>query len=323
MQKRLIILIVCLQIFIVIGLIFYILQKQKPAVSVTPLSKKELVFSESDTLKYFYDLKPNATYTQERSWLSYKATQTLNADSLNEQKMYSLEKPKSTYRIVTIGDSFTYGYYVNTPDNYPEQLEKLMNATRVCPKYTHYDVINLGVSGYDIRYQIERLNQKGTKYQPDLLIWLIKDDDFDQVLEVMLPKRNLYKNEFEADQNLLESYFKKGIYMPWKVKVEKELRDDYGLSSILEYQKKALRLINQYYLGPILIVTFSKTEKEKKEVLRAFAKERGNVFYYDSLVDIYKLNGALPDGHPNKEGYSLIAKDVYEYLQKNNVVSCR
>lgn len=91
--------------------------------SLVKLNKKDLIFEENEGLKYFYEPKPDSISEWNPEWLGFTVKNKINADSLNDRLNYETNKPDSTYRILTIGDSFTYGLYVKTEDNYSKTLE--------------------------------------------------------------------------------------------------------------------------------------------------------------------------------------------------------
>jgi len=132
-------------------------------VSMNPINKDELIFSEEGNLKYFYERKPNSIDSKKQEWLpnNYDYEITINAESLNERFDYSSDKPQDVFRIITIGDSFTYGKYVNTKENYPERLEDLLNKELKCQNIKRFEVINLGMGGYDIEYSVHRFKIRG------------------------------------------------------------------------------------------------------------------------------------------------------------------
>ena len=59
-------------------------------------------------------------------WGPNKGTYTINNDSLNERFNYSENKDKNTFRIITLGASYTYGLYVDTKNNWTEILEDIL-----------------------------------------------------------------------------------------------------------------------------------------------------------------------------------------------------
>ena len=150
------------------------------AISVLPLNPSHIVFSKADGLHYFYELIPNVELKSQHPFLPPGNYLTIvhNSDSLNERFEYSVEKPAGTYRIIALGDSFTFGALVDTKDNYPEQLEDLLNNELRCKNIGHFEVINLGVYGYDLWYSAERFLKRGEKYNPDLVLWFVKLGDF-------------------------------------------------------------------------------------------------------------------------------------------------
>lgn len=84
----------------------------------------------------------------------------------------SWNKPKNVYRILALGDSFTYGYARELADTYVKQLETLLNTdTR------KVDVINAGVTHYNLYQSLTYLKNKGVRYQPDLVVYFFYMDD--------------------------------------------------------------------------------------------------------------------------------------------------
>lgn len=99
------------------------------ALSYNNINKENLIFPPDHELKYYYESKPNVTETDQPEWLPYNAVYTLNSDGFNERFDYSLKKSPKTFRVITLGDSFTFGHFVNTADNFPEKLEDVLNTS--------------------------------------------------------------------------------------------------------------------------------------------------------------------------------------------------
>ncbi len=85
---------------------------------------------------------------------------------------HSVEKPTGIKRIVTVGDSFTFGMSVNQQDAYSFQLEKILNKEK-----KEYEVINRGVMGYNMWQHYEMLKKNAIPYQPDLIMLELYIDD--------------------------------------------------------------------------------------------------------------------------------------------------
>ena len=80
---------------------------------------------------------------------------------------YPPPKIPGQLRILSIGDSFTWGTSVNFDDPYPERLERYLNhsGTR-----TTYEVVNLGNERTSSPEQVELLHEVSARIQPDLVI---------------------------------------------------------------------------------------------------------------------------------------------------------
>lgn len=71
------------------------------------------------------------------------------------------------FRIVVIGDSVTMGQGVDEGEAYPARLESLLRESQG----RDFEVINLGVSGLNIRHSVNRLRRVGLRYHPDLVVY--------------------------------------------------------------------------------------------------------------------------------------------------------
>ncbi len=70
-------------------------------------------------------------------------------------------KPEGVFRIVTLGDSHTFGFGVPLAYHYTTLLEGY---------FKNLEVINLGVNGYGLDQMLLRLQSEGLKYHPDLVL---------------------------------------------------------------------------------------------------------------------------------------------------------
>jgi len=87
----------------------------------------------------------------------------------------TLPEEESVVRVFTIGDSFTYGYGVNRNETYSYYLQLLLNNNSM---YKNFEVINIGICGYNL-FQIYEVFKEVLKYQPDIIIYGIMDNDLD------------------------------------------------------------------------------------------------------------------------------------------------
>ena len=105
-----------------------------------------------------WSLKPGAVAVSKRtgSAVEYR----INSKGLRDQER-TYQKPKGIYRIVLIGDSYTFGAGVPIETHF---------STLLRGSFTALEVINLGVNGYGIDQAFLRLQKEGFKYAPDLVI---------------------------------------------------------------------------------------------------------------------------------------------------------
>lgn len=86
---------------------------------------------------------------------------------------YPFERSADTFRILALGDSYTYGWLVNNPeDTYPKIIEKKLNA-----EGEKIEVINAGSPGFSLPEMVRRFISDGKYYSPNLVMIGINDDE--------------------------------------------------------------------------------------------------------------------------------------------------
>ncbi|MBI9093091.1 MAG: hypothetical protein JEZ12_28095 [Desulfobacterium sp.] len=104
---------------------------------------------------------------------------TINSIGLREFNDLSTVKTKT--RILCLGDSITFGLGVNQSRTYPEQLQSMLNKSGTGQEY---EVINAGISGFSAMDEAAYLKHLIKVCQPDLIIWLPVENDYDDSLGV-------------------------------------------------------------------------------------------------------------------------------------------
>jgi len=116
--------------------------------------------------------------------------------SLNSQGLrdtyHPFKKSNGIFRIVTIGDSMTFGIGVNLDDSYPKVFEKILNLE---DKTRHYEVINISSLGVGPVQYVDYLNSIGYRFHPDLVIieFSVDNDIFDASSAREITNPLLYK----------------------------------------------------------------------------------------------------------------------------------
>lgn len=91
----------------------------------------------------------------------------INSYGLRDRE-FPVEKPSNMYRIVVLGDSWTFGSGVELKDTYGKQLEHLLNSSSLTNM--QYQVINAGVGGYNTVNEVRFFEKKLMGLRPDLVI---------------------------------------------------------------------------------------------------------------------------------------------------------
>ena len=104
---------------------------------------------------------------------------------------YLIPKSVNKYRIVVLGDSFTWGLGVDENDTIPKLLESDLQEFS-----SNIEVINCGIEGTNTVQQLNIFKQRAIKYDPDLvlLIYYLNDIDFIPKLANRYYDSSMYSN---------------------------------------------------------------------------------------------------------------------------------
>lgn len=280
---------------------------------VSVLKRDDLLFSNIEGLKYFYEPKPGMIEKRNPDWLGYEADYTINADTLNSTREYAVPKPAGTYRIEAIGDSFTFGEYVSTQNTWVNLLETSMHSVQ-CPGVTTIDVLNLGVYGYDIPYSVARFTHRGLKYEPDLVILLINDWMLTRDNELFIP---LEKKKVDEG---VQYYNPKTGYYDAAIAADTEIRNRIGYDTIVQKNSSLISSLTDRYPGKLLLVSFSSLPPKYAELLNGIVSVHPNRVFYTTLPPIYQdRTYSLRDSHPNTKGHAYIAAHLFDYMKQSKL----
>jgi lysophospholipase L1-like esterase len=132
----------------------------KPRINV--IYRENFRLSENPVLKF--ELQPGSRDGDSR----------ISSVGLRDQE-FDRAKPTGTYRIGIIGDSITYGLTCEQEQAFAKRLEGLLASAG--PDATRFEVLNLGVSGYNISQVVERLRTVGMPFDLDLVIYVYSLND--------------------------------------------------------------------------------------------------------------------------------------------------
>ncbi len=114
------------------------------------------------------------TLQQTRDSEPYQVVENINSLGLRGVREIRPTKPDGVLRVACVGDSFTYGHGVNDDETWPHQLEQAL-ATRL--GVGRVEVLNFGVSAYEITQEVRQIETMVMRFDPDLVLlcWFFND----------------------------------------------------------------------------------------------------------------------------------------------------
>jgi lysophospholipase L1-like esterase len=239
----------------------------------------------------------------------------INSDGFRDYE-YAIEKPVNTYRIIALGDSFTYGAGVELEDSWPKILERKLNELN---NGVHYEVLNFGVPGYNIHDQVEFLKMKGIKYTPDLVIFTFLGNDIENSTAIKEKVQYYYKKYREGNLTIPANVSVSGFIF------NKATQDHY-----LELQHQPFEEVWKIVNNPIYELINISKEKRFKLLLLIFnyaSEQREKLLdtcselkipFVDLYIEVFRKYGEKSiihgDLHPSKFGNEKIAEVVKQKL---------
>lgn len=106
---------------------------------------------------------------QKLDLLPSRITGTLRTNALGmRDREYPAEKPPGSFRILALGDSVTFGVQVPVADTWENQLERALGSRG--PPGESFEVLNLGVPGYNTEQSWLRYQRRGAQLGADLVL---------------------------------------------------------------------------------------------------------------------------------------------------------
>lgn len=116
----------------------------------------------SDNPKLLYELVPGV--------VADHGDVVINSDGMRDRDR-PVAKARSTFRIACVGDSICFGMGVGQLGTFPRRLEVLLNRC-FATEGRRFEVLNFGLTGYNITQNVENLRVRALKYDPDLILFV-------------------------------------------------------------------------------------------------------------------------------------------------------
>ncbi len=254
-------------------------------------------------------------------------------------KEYNISRSNNKTRIIVLGDSITEGAFLEPNETFSYLLENEVTKNK-------YEVINLGVTGYNIFQYTETLKRKGIILKPDVVIIGFFINDFINTPIIYQTNTTYMIVNYFQGNILLDNSFSWFLFRHsriyrriYRILVEKTVFNDYsenqGLYHFLQFREpgynnflelKNICEANNLSLLVAILPEITKSEDYKflsihQEIIGFL---ENNNFSYIDFLPIYNENDInnlqipeLQDNiHPNKKGNRLIADNLNETLSE-------
>lgn len=139
-----------------------------PAIKPIELSSYDCIYQRSTNPILGFELKTGYRCDTPDFIQTYERTNSYG----QRDREHTVQKPQGVRRILLLGDSVVEGYGLSESETMSRQLEDLYPEGPT-------EVLNFGVSAYCTRAETELLEVKGLRFQPDVVVLVFVENDFD------------------------------------------------------------------------------------------------------------------------------------------------
>jgi lysophospholipase L1-like esterase len=253
---------------------------------------------------------------------------------------YTKEPAAGVFRIVVGGDSVTMGSGVLEEEAYPARLEQRLNREAGGKRY---EVLNLGLSGLNTRWVVNRIETIGLAHHPHLIVYgyTLNDIEGPAYVSTIEPsmvreKRRRYRRFVDSPSHLLRAVWPRWLALSERLvkppgTLEYDVHYNYFENPVAwEAVSQGLdRLAERATESGVCVHLLIHTGTAQLNRLNAFlpasekveaaAKERGfsvtQTFPYFQGHDPSALRLSFADTHPNAAGHELIRDALYDGLR--------
>ena len=144
------------------------------------------------------DLRPNLDELRNEGSRPYVLE--TNAQGLRSNRDLDWPRDRSRFRVLLLGDSYTFGLYMDQTDTYGAQLERLLENS---------EVLNAGALGYTIVQEATLFEERARFVEPDVVVLQVLFNDlvglFAHEQRVYLPPRLGWLERRAARAKLVET----------------------------------------------------------------------------------------------------------------------
>ena len=242
--------------------------------------------------------------------------------STNEQGMRNPPlQTKSQFRILCVGESITFGWGVNTEDSYPAQLGKILDV----------EAINVGIPSSGLSQNTYWIQKFAKDFDPDLILLTIRPDwghrnDLKQIARtVQETRRQIRPIPLGVVVSAISSFDRRGneVFLWDEDQVKKTLRGIPVLELTSTFRKQktenGVRLKIHNDKQQLIDVNTEAILVEAPNIPLV----HGQAVLAPAIIQAFEDNPKWHEpmifdaGHPDEKGYSLMAKTIAQWIEKN------
>ena len=252
----------------------------------------------------------------------------INSDGFRDRE-FSVEKPNSTFRIIFLGDSFTFGIGIESNETFPKLLENKLNEVK---NGKSYEVMNFGVPGYNTLDEIQFFKDVGLKYNPNMVVVGFIDNDIDDNVEMWqrisegINVSNNTIKEGDIESQIKITNLQLDIIKQYEHEIfTNESNFNLHWNKIVAQPLSELSALSKKNNFTVTIVMLDTNPVQKEsEGLDTIANEYGwHVVKLEQVLKSYpKIELALSenDWHFNYFASQIVASQIYGYLIDKNLI---
>jgi len=247
-----------------------------------------------------------------------------NKFGLRDRTM-NLVPESNTLRIALLGGSIEMGSGVTTEQTFENLVEDRLTNERLFSPFKRVEIVNFAVPGTHLPQHLARLDKIVPEFKPRLIIYTAHSHEVRRIRNALY---RVYSDSLYLEYDYLISFFR-DLNLPATIDegtFTRALRPkmmgfiEWGLSHI-KHTADSIGAIPVWMFVPSLDGDYTPEEDAQNA---AIAKKLG--FY---ILDLHQFNGATPedsiilrrwDRHPNALGHELLAKKMYEEINKNDAL---
>lgn len=240
-----------------------------------------------------------------------------------------------TYRILALGDSFTYGSGLRNQNSWPKKTETFLHSKG----FNNLEILNGGRPGTDTISQYKLFERFTSKYEPDMVVMGFIINDCTNICSTCgaVNLKNKFEEKIKSKQQI-KSYLFRYIELTYlKYKLTRETIAEYSLpyeNNSHEFQQckegflkfKNASEQNDFELiviiYPMLIqLNENYPFREIHKTMEDFLDSEG-IKVYDLTPEFYNYNNkdlwlSWYDSHPNIMANEIAAKKISDIIKEN------